>query len=142
MRSSNGKLGRGNGRADSFLLPSARSFSLPSFPYDERAWIFDLQVKEETVVCYITRIIFNVSASYYQGSLIMNHTFLVKLPLHHKNNINLTITYRVHIVREPYDWPYILCKTSITSQEQDLTYQANIIRETLMNHTFFVKLPL
>ena len=55
-RLSNGKLGRGNGRANGskkewgFSLPCAHPFPLPSFPFDERAWIFDLPAKEETVL--------------------------------------------------------------------------------------------
>ena len=33
-----------------FSLSSARPFPLPSFPFDELAWIFDLTAKEETVL--------------------------------------------------------------------------------------------
>ena len=50
-RSSNGKLGRGNGRVDG--SPSPHSLSLSSarpFPFDRRAWIFDLPAEEETVL--------------------------------------------------------------------------------------------
>ena len=34
----------------SFLLLPAHPFPLPSFPFDECAWIFDLLAKEETVL--------------------------------------------------------------------------------------------
>ena len=44
--------------------------------------------------------------------------------------------------KENLNESYILCKTSITSQEQYLTYRVHTIRRTLMNHTFFVKLLL
>ena len=36
-------------RPHSFSLPFACPFPRPSLPFDERAWIFDLPVKEESV---------------------------------------------------------------------------------------------
>ena len=32
------------------MFPFARPFPLPSLPFDERAWTFDLPAKEETVL--------------------------------------------------------------------------------------------
>ena len=48
-RSSNGKLGRGNERTNGSEKEWGGSLTRVRFPFDERAWIFDLPAKEETV---------------------------------------------------------------------------------------------
>ena len=62
----------GEGPPRSFSFLSARPFSLPSFPFDERAWIFDLPAKEETVLqssSILKVMVINV---------LMQHLFVVK----------------------------------------------------------------